>query len=132
LIKVAKQSKVAMKHIIRSISLFLLITWGVIQASAITPVSYETDAKTNTQSFSVYPNPIKDKATITLSITENKTVKVELFDITGKLVQKIDEKNLSAGTHEFELLTEDLKNGVYFCKVTAGDWSVAKRLIIKH
>jgi len=121
-----------MKHIIRSISLFLLITWGVIQASAITPVSYETDAKTNTQSFSVYPNPIKDKATITLSITENKTVKVELFDITGKLVQKIDEKNLSAGTHEFELLTEDLKNGVYFCKVTAGDWSVAKRLIIKH
>jgi hypothetical protein len=86
----------------------------------------------NAASFTVYPNPVKDKATVTFTLSSNEQVRLELVDITGKIVQEIDDRNRAAGEHKIQLRTAELKNGVYFCKVTAGSKSFTKRIIIQH
>jgi hypothetical protein len=64
------------------------------------------------KTISVYPNPVKDKVTIETTITGDYTI--ELFDITGKLLQRHQ-----AQESVFQLVTNDLVNGVYIISVTS-------------
>jgi hypothetical protein len=62
------------------------------------------------KNISVYPNPVKDKVTIETTIQGDYSV--ELFDITGKLLQAH-----KANQPTMQLTINDLPNGVYMISV---------------
>jgi len=68
---------------------------------------------------SIYPNPFKDKLTIKF-VNSHKTVKVEVFEITGKMIDSYTFNNTSVVR-----FNNNYKKGVYFVNIY-GDGKVIK------
>jgi hypothetical protein len=80
----------------------------------------------------VFPNPAKDEAIVSVTLDKAKHVSVSIFDVTGKQVSEVIEKDLHEGNNQLSVNTNDLKNGVYFVQVTAGANTNQIKLIVKH
>ena len=82
----------------------------------ISPLSLNEN-KIYIQSTIVYPNPFNYKSTIGLSDIklEGKTLKYQLFDQQGKL---IDEENLLVAGQEIKISRKNIKNGIYHYRLT--------------
>lgn len=61
----------------------------------------------------VYPNPVVDKATFQLTIPENSTAALEIFDLTGKKRYQQEIGN----TPQVEVDCSNYINGIYFYKI---------------
>jgi hypothetical protein len=67
----------------------------------------------------IYPNPFEREATIEIALEETaKDIKAEIFDITGRLVERGIYLDLgSPGLNKYKLKTDGLESGVYFLKL---------------
>jgi hypothetical protein len=76
---------------------------------------------------SVSPNPLNPEATLTFAISKPGSVKVDLFDIQGRLVRSLlDESFMAAGIHDVKIdgrgrSGERLASGVYFVRGVSAD-----------
>jgi len=75
--------------------------------------------------FKLYPNPLKNSK-LHMDFNNNQHKRIELFDMTGK---KVWFKNTYLRKCEENL--DQLEKGVYFVKVSQGNTSSTKRLILK-
>ncbi len=83
----------------------------------------------------VYPNPAQGKIFIGYMLNSPSDVKVEIFDIYGKKVNQIFQKNNKAGTAEVEWdgkgqNGEEISEGVYFYTVRAGKASASGKIMM--
>jgi PKD repeat protein len=73
----------------------------------------------------VSPNPLNPEATLTYITTRQGAVRVDLFNIQGRLVRRlVDESALAAGTHDVTINGqgmhgEKLPSGVYYVRGTS-------------
>jgi penicillin G amidase len=72
---------------------------------------------------SIYPNPFNPSTTITLHLPERDNVRVEVYNIMGRLISTLADREYSAGIHR--LIFEASKvtshaSGVYFIHATSG------------
>ncbi|MBR9975982.1 MAG: T9SS type A sorting domain-containing protein, partial [Bacteroidetes bacterium] len=68
-----------------------------------------------------WPNPASDRATIAFEVPTPASMRVTLHDAMGRVIRTVAEGTVSAGTHTLELLTMDLRTGIYFYRVAMGD-----------
>jgi PKD repeat protein len=66
-------------------------------------------------SFSVFPNPASDVANIKFDLPKNQNVKIDLYDITGRLIKNIVDQNLTPGEYQLSVNNNDL-NGIYLLR----------------
>ena len=78
-------------------------------------------------SINIYPNPANDFIVIQVNSLVKKSINVELFDITGKIIQKSIIYPGSTITH---LDTRSLHNGQYIVRFTSNNKSVVKKVMI--
>ena len=71
--------------------------------------------------FLVYPNPVNDFGTVSFELADNSDVTVQVYSLTGKLVQSIQKSNMNEGYNTISIEAPDLPNGTYFVRLTAGD-----------
>lgn len=65
--------------------------------------------------FSVFPNPIRQQATIEFTLEQNQTVELGIYNLKGQLVKSIINDEIQmAGEHQINFEKGDLTNGVYF------------------
>jgi hypothetical protein len=84
-------------------------------------------------SLSLFPNPANEKATVNFSLEANAAVSMKVYDMTGKLVQIVtDKEEMLAGDYSMPVETASLPAGVYFMTLTSGELSVTRRLIVAH
>jgi Secretion system C-terminal sorting domain len=57
-------------------------------------------------------------------------VKIVVYDVTGREVQKLVNESLKPGTYETSFDGSMLNSGVYFYKITAGDYSETKKMLL--
>ncbi len=67
----------------------------------------------NEVALSVYPNPAKDQVNVSFALNNGSDVKIEVIDITGKVVSTVNNTNLTAGTQNISINTSDLAAGSY-------------------
>ena len=102
-----------------------------VQGSGMMDVGINAVEKNN--SFvNLFPNPTKDEAIVTISLDKAQHVNIVVIDILGKTVSSVVEKDLSAGDNQMTLNTSDLKKGVYFVQVNAGEKTNKIKMIVKH
>jgi hypothetical protein len=82
--------------------------------------------------ISLFPNPTKDEATVKLNLDKTEKVQVTIFDVQGKVVGSIIEKQLEKGEQTISLNTSNLSNGVYIVQLTAGGKSAKVEMIVTH
>ena len=75
--------------------------------------------------LSVYPNPSKEGPHIEFTLKEASTVSITVYDVSGKkAVEMISENFQAPGKHSFNLENTDLKEGIYFVKISIGQKSI--------
>lgn len=77
-----------------------------------------------------YPNPFNPVTNINFSLPANATVKLVVYDMTGKELSVLVNEQLNAGTYKFDFDASHLSSGTYFYKLTAGDFSEVKKMIL--
>jgi hypothetical protein len=106
-----------------------------VNPSLITGVS-EVEGVSNFGAAKVAPNPLNGEARVTYRTTRREPVRIELFDIHGRLVRRIvDEPSLSAGAHQARIdgrgaHGETLPSGVYYIRGTSSEGEFRKLLTI--
>ncbi len=76
------------------------------------------------QSFTLaqnYPNPFNPSTTIRYVVAGNSYVKLNVFDVRGKMVAKLVDEMQSAGTKEVQWNASGMPSGVYYYKLQTGD-----------
>jgi len=77
-----------------------------------------------------YPNPFNPVTFIPFDLPSEQHVKLDLYDVTGRLVQTLVNENLPAGQYSYHLDASDLATGVYIYRIEMGKYSSAKKLIL--
>lgn len=90
-------------------------------------VSKEEELSEN--SVRIYPNPTSEIATIAYKLNGSSNVTIEVKDVTGKVIRTIDEGQKTQGTHNVELNTSGLANGVYNYSVVTDNARINRKFI---
>ncbi|MFO7445795.1 MAG: aryl-sulfate sulfotransferase [Ignavibacteriaceae bacterium] len=77
-----------------------------------------------------YPNPFNPSTKIKFSIPQGGLVKLVIYNILGGEVKTLLNNQMDRGVHEIEFNGADLPSGVYLYKLTAGDFTSTKKLIL--
>ena len=90
----------------------------------------------NLQESSVilYPNPSNQTSTLYYRLSKATPTKIEVLDIMGKKIMEVANSNQSEGDYSFEISKQqlNLKDGIYFVRLSVGSASVNKKLIITN
>jgi len=77
-----------------------------------------------------YPNPFNPVTNIRFSLPENLFVNMKIYNSSGKQVSNLVNQNLSAGTYETTFDASQYPSGIYFYKLSTGDFSETKRMVL--
>jgi len=77
-----------------------------------------------------YPNPFNPSTIISFSVPKLADVALEVYSITGELVKVLMKGNLNAGSYEAKFNASQLSSGVYFYRLTAGDFVQTKKMML--
>jgi hypothetical protein len=97
------------------------------------PVSVESWESTLPQRFFLgqnYPNPFNPSTTIHYDIPRPIHVTLKIYDVMGHDVVELVDRKHEAGMYQIEWHATALPSGVYFCRMTAGDFESVRKLIL--
>lgn len=77
-----------------------------------------------------YPNPFNPSTTISYSVPVKGQVSLELYDVIGNKISTLVNEIKNPGSYNFNLNAGGLASGVYFYKLTAGDFISTKKLVL--
>jgi hypothetical protein len=77
-----------------------------------------------------FPNPANDQVTIPFELRTGDRVRVELHDVSGKLVRVLEDANRAGGAHRLNVNVSALNEGIYFYTLTSGDVRLTKRMTV--
>lgn len=80
-----------------------------------------------------FPNPFQKSTVIEYQLTENTSIDMKLYNITGNLVQQIIKPQQQiTGKHQLELNASNIPNGIYYLRMKAGKHFLVEKLVILH
>jgi len=79
---------------------------------------------------SAVPNPFNPTATIGFDLPRAGQVKLEVFDSNGRKAATLVDGWKAAGTHSATFDGTHLASGVYVCRLTAGDFEAAMKMVL--
>ena len=77
-----------------------------------------------------YPNPFNPVTSIDFAIPTAGHVELAVYNVLGEQVAKLIDGNLQSGFHTAEFNAENLVSGIYFYRLTAGNYSEMKKMIL--
>ena len=77
-----------------------------------------------------YPNPFNPSTNIEFSIPQSSDVRLIVYNQLGQTVATLVDKPLSAGGYSVDWNAEGLPSGVYFYRITAGDFTQTRKLLL--
>lgn len=112
-------------------------TWGRMEAALLFMDScmYNTGidevflTPVNVSLLPAYPNPFSTSTTITFVLPETSNVRLDVYDIAGRLVTRLADNIIASGEHSFVLDAADMNSGVYFYRLETNIASETGRCI---
>jgi hypothetical protein len=103
---------------------------GIEKIGSETPSSYSLGQN--------YPNPFNNTSNLKFEIGKANAnafanlgnVKIVVYDAMGREVQTLVNEKLQPGTYEVSFDGSLLNSGVYFYKITSGDFSETKKMLM--
>jgi hypothetical protein len=77
-----------------------------------------------------YPNPFNPTTQINYSIKEAGLVQLKIYDILGKEIANLVNKNKEAGNYSVDFNAAELPSGVYIYQLTAPGFTQARKMIL--
>ena len=93
--------------------------------------SVKNDNRGNNYYLNVnYPNPFNSYTTIEYHIPKEEFVTIKVYKISGELVKTLVNTIQTAGSYSIQFNANDLSSGIYFYRMTAGDFSATKKYVL--
>ena len=77
-----------------------------------------------------YPNPFNPSTTINYSIPTHSHVSLKVFDVLGREVSVLVDKEQSSGNYKLKFDASSLTSGVYFYRMQAGQYVETKKMVL--
>lgn len=96
----------------------------------MTPVQDPTEIPLKNTLHSNYPNPFNSGTTISFETARRGRVKIDVFDLLGRKVAALLDKYMPAGRHSIKWDASGRASGIYFIRMTAGDFTKVKKAVM--
>ncbi len=77
-----------------------------------------------------YPNPFNPSTLIKFDISKSTIVKIAIYDVLGKEIYRVIDKQMAPGSYEEVWDGSDFESGVYFIQLTAGSYTETKKMVL--
>jgi len=77
-----------------------------------------------------YPNPFNPTTNIAFDLPENAYVTLTVYNIAGEKVAELVNGDVKAGQHTVSWNAADVSSGVYFYRITAGNFTATRKMIL--
>ncbi|MBI5058512.1 T9SS type A sorting domain-containing protein [candidate division KSB1 bacterium] len=77
-----------------------------------------------------FPNPFNQRASISFAVPIASVVELALFDLNGRHVAELAAQAFAPGIHRLQLDGSALASGLYFVRMSAGDFSAIQKLVL--
>ncbi len=84
----------------------------------------------NVAEVKMYPNPVNEIATVAITLAENAQVTLDIFDITGKLVNTVYNEEMNAGQNNVSINVTELPAGLYFTTIRSGKYNKTMKMVV--
>ncbi len=125
------------RHITKARSGANIVLWAVRSNGGISrneiPVGIGQISNEIPASYSLmqnYPNPFNPSTNIRLNVPASGNIKLVVYDELGREIRVLIEGALQPGIYNIDFDGTGLTSGVYFYKLTAGDFTQTKKMIL--
>ena len=77
-----------------------------------------------------YPNSCNPGTTIRYELPEPRDVRLSVYDIIGREVSVLVDQRKDAGVYEIRFDASNLASGVYFARLTAGNFTQTRKVLV--
>ncbi len=77
-----------------------------------------------------FPNPFNPSTTISFDLPQSELVEISVYDVLGRAVAALLHDVLAAGRHQTVWNAEDAPGGIYFIRISAGEFKDLKRVVL--
>ena len=105
----------------------------VFNENGVTGVSKQFSEKSIPKTLTLsqnFPNPFNPTTTIDYNLPKTTHVKIEVFDILGRLIKTLVDQEKLSGNYKVEFNASGLGSGVYFYRLQAGSLTETKKLLL--
>lgn len=86
-------------------------------------------AETGVKSFSAYPNPFNSDITIEYNLNSSQTVRLGIYNVSGRLIRTIDAGMKHQGINKTDLNLSNVPEGIYILRMETNSEIIQKKLI---
>jgi len=77
-----------------------------------------------------YPNPFNPSTKISFSISQSGMTSVKIYDVLGNEAATLIDRELTAGSYDFEFNASGLTSGVYYYTLISGSFVQTKKMLL--
>ncbi|MGE5796690.1 MAG: T9SS type A sorting domain-containing protein [Ignavibacteria bacterium] len=106
---------------------------GVVNCYYSTLITGTKKEEVKVQTFTLsqnYPNPFNPTTTITYTLPKSSIVTLKVYDILGKEIATLVNEEKLSGTYNVTWNAWEAASGVYFYKITAGEYSKVNKMML--
>ena len=78
----------------------------------------------------IFPNPSSEEFNIRFKLDQRSKVNIRVYDLNGKLIDKVFRKSLNQGTHTIKWKIGDVPSGNYILHLNLGNNTIKKQIMV--
>ncbi len=111
----------------------ILKAWSINFLLSANPIGIQSISNEIPGQYSLsqnYPNPFNPVTNINFQMPKPGFVKLTVYDMLGREIETLVNKNLNAGTYNAEWNASNQSSGVYFYKLETSEFSEIKKMVL--
>ena len=103
----------------------------ICDSADYTVVDIPTVRGTETNSVSIYPNPVSGRANLHIEAAEAGNAQLRIYDLNGRCVVDRQLGYVAEGEQTFSVATECMNRGMYLVNVIIGGHTAATKMMVR-
>lgn len=100
----------------------IILPAGINKISDVIPVDFYLRPN--------YPNPFNSETIIEFGVPVIGNITLQIFDVEGRFVETIIDRSMESGTYSVKWDAGRYSSGIYFCRLSAHDFSSVQKLVV--